>query len=100
MYFGDPCGIRTRDLLDENQISWTTRRRGRVALLQFTILDLELRLEIIPQQIGTELVARSAHNYALAESDFGRLRKSWCAGCRLLVYLIIVMLTNTNIEWK
>lgn len=29
-YFGDPCGIRTRDLLDENQISWTTRRRGRV----------------------------------------------------------------------
>src|SRR6185437_10363280 len=27
---GDPCGIRTRDLLDENQISWTTRRRGRL----------------------------------------------------------------------
>src|SRR6185312_10302372 len=26
---GDPCGIRTRDLLDENQISWTTRRRGQ-----------------------------------------------------------------------
>jgi hypothetical protein len=27
---GDPGGIRTRDLLDENQISWTTRRRGLV----------------------------------------------------------------------
>jgi hypothetical protein len=26
--FGDPCGVRTRDFLDENQMSWTTRRRG------------------------------------------------------------------------
>jgi hypothetical protein len=24
---GDPGGVRTRDLLDENQVSWTTRRR-------------------------------------------------------------------------
>ena len=31
---GDPCGIRTRDLLDENQISWTTRRRGLALIMQ------------------------------------------------------------------
>ena len=29
---GDPCGIRTRDLQDENLMSWTTRRRGLVSL--------------------------------------------------------------------
>lgn len=27
--FGDPGGSRTRDFLDENQTSWTTRRRDR-----------------------------------------------------------------------
>lgn|GEM_PF-7116065 len=28
--YGDPGGSRTRDLLDENQMSWTTRRRDRI----------------------------------------------------------------------
>ena len=31
---GDSGGSRTRDFLDENQTSWTTRRRNRI----FTII--------------------------------------------------------------
>jgi hypothetical protein len=38
--FGDPCGIRTRDLQDENLMSKTTRRRGRFV----TALSYHVRL--------------------------------------------------------
>ena len=32
---GDSGGVRTRDFLDENQTSWTTRRRNREIIITF-----------------------------------------------------------------
>ena len=32
---GDSGGVRTRDFLDENQTSWTTRRRNREVIITF-----------------------------------------------------------------
>lgn len=32
---GDSGGVRTRDFLDENQTSWTARRRNREIIITF-----------------------------------------------------------------
>ena len=58
---GDPCGIRTRDLQDENLMSWTARRRGQSFdswMLTYQIISVHLESYVAIVSIAKEGINR------------------------------------------